>query len=83
MTTVTLITNPDTLAMPDAVTRHLRGGPGGDGGYGDEEDEDEDLVDISACENLLESYFAQARPGAVHLLLEAACPLHACVLQRC
>ena len=49
-------------ARPDLAPAAARGG--GYGGGKDDDDEDEGLADISACENLLESYFAQVRSRA-------------------
>jgi hypothetical protein len=50
------------MSLARVLIRHMQSD---DDAGGDEEewDEDGDLSDISACENLLESYFAQASRG--------------------
>ena len=50
------------MTLAHALMRHLRGEPGEGRFDEDDEDEDEAFADISACEQLLESYFAQVRP---------------------
>lgn len=65
------------VTLAQALIRHLRTEPGVGGGDDDDEDED-GFTDISACENLLESYFAQVPPagcGPVWALIWPACLL--------
>ena len=58
------------MSLARVLIRYLQAGDD-DGAGSDFDETDGDLTDISACENLLESYFAQARLGTGHARLSA------------